>query len=33
MPEILHITQKARWVRAADEGAYRGDTLGTEGFI
>src|SRR4051812_38508865 len=33
MPEILHITPRARWEQAVAEGGYRGDTLETEGFI
>ena len=30
---IYHITTAAHWSRAQSEGAYRGDTLETEGFI
>jgi uncharacterized protein (DUF952 family) len=33
MPEILHITPRARWEQAVAEGAYRSDDLATEGFI
>jgi uncharacterized protein (DUF952 family) len=33
MPEILHITTRARWEQAVSEGEYRHDTLATEGFI
>src|SRR3954467_6192770 len=33
MPEILQITQRARWEQVIAEGEYRGDTLATEGFI
>jgi uncharacterized protein (DUF952 family) len=33
MPEILHITPRARWEQAVADGEYRGDTLATEGFI
>ncbi len=31
--QILHITSGDAWTRAGVEGAYRGDTLATEGFI
>jgi uncharacterized protein (DUF952 family)/SAM-dependent methyltransferase len=30
---ILHIAERAAWQRALDDGAYRGDTLDSEGFI
>ena len=30
---ILHITVRAQWNAAREAGAYRGDTLATEGFI
>lgn len=30
---ILHVTSTARWLEARAVGAYRGDTLATEGFI
>jgi uncharacterized protein (DUF952 family)/SAM-dependent methyltransferase len=30
---ILHLAERAAWDRAALDGAYRGDTLDTEGFI
>jgi uncharacterized protein (DUF952 family) len=30
---ILHITGRAQWEQARAAGAYRGDTLATEGFI
>jgi uncharacterized protein (DUF952 family) len=33
MPEILHITTRARWEQAVTEREYRGNTLATEGFI
>jgi uncharacterized protein (DUF952 family) len=33
MPEILHLTPRARWEQAVADGEYRGDTLATEGFI
>ena len=33
MPEILHITTRARWEQAIAQGEYRVDTLATEGFI
>jgi uncharacterized protein (DUF952 family) len=33
MPDILHITPRAKWDQAAPRGEYRGDTLATEGFI
>ena len=33
MPEILHITPRARWDQAVAEGVYRSDDLETEGFI
>ncbi|MBI5877462.1 MAG: DUF952 domain-containing protein [Chloroflexi bacterium] len=33
MTIILHITTPAQWAAAQAEGAYRGDTLATEGFI
>ena len=32
MPEILHVTPRARWEQAVAEGQYRGDTLAAEGF-
>lgn len=32
MPEILHVTPRARWGQAVAEGQYQGDTLATEGF-
>ena len=31
--EILHITTREAWEQAKQAGAYRGDTLDTEGFI
>lgn len=31
--EILHITTRAAWDQAQQAGAYRGDTLESEGFI
>ena len=31
--EILHITPRAAWEQARQTGAYRGDTLDSEGFI
>jgi uncharacterized protein (DUF952 family) len=33
MPDILHITTRARWEQAVAEGEYRSDDLATEGFI
>jgi uncharacterized protein (DUF952 family) len=33
MPEILHITPRARWEEAVAKGEYQGDTLAAEGFI
>ncbi len=33
MTIILHITRKADWEQARAAGAYRGDTLASEGFI
>ncbi len=30
---ILHITTRAQWEAAQSSGAYRGDTLASEGFI
>ncbi len=33
MTEILHITTAAQWAAAQQAGAYRGDTLDSEGFI
>ncbi|MBL8232737.1 MAG: DUF952 domain-containing protein [Bryobacterales bacterium] len=30
---ILHVTSRAAWLAAQHDGAYRGDTLATEGFI
>ena len=33
MPEILHITPRAKWEQALAEGEYRSDDLATEGFI
>ena len=34
MPELIyHITSAEQWQRAQTSGAYRGDTLETEGFI
>ncbi len=33
MPLILHITHQNQWQRAQIEGAYRADSLDTEGFI
>jgi uncharacterized protein (DUF952 family) len=33
MNTILHITQSDRWTKAKNLGAYRSDTLDTEGFI
>lgn len=33
MTEILHITTRAQWAAAQQAGAYRGDTLDSEGFI
>ncbi|BBB49291.1 DUF952 domain-containing protein [Pelolinea submarina] len=30
---ILHITDKASWAKAQQEGIYRGDSLEREGFI
>ncbi len=33
MAEILHITTAAQWNAAQEAGAYRGDTLDSEGFI
>ena len=33
MTEILHITSRAQWAAAQQAGAYRGDTLDSEGFI
>jgi uncharacterized protein (DUF952 family) len=30
---ILHVTSTARWMEAQQSGAYRGDTLASEGFI
>jgi uncharacterized protein (DUF952 family) len=33
MKTILHITQRAAWAAAKDVGAYRGNTLDSEGFI
>ena len=33
MPEILHITPRARWEQAVADGEYRSDDLATEGFI
>lgn len=33
MKTILHITQQAEWAAAKNLGAYRGNTLDTEGFI
>jgi uncharacterized protein (DUF952 family) len=33
MPEILHITPRARWERAVADGEYRSDDLATEGFV
>lgn len=32
-PLIYHITEAAAWEAAQQAGHYRGDTLGTEGFI
>jgi uncharacterized protein (DUF952 family) len=33
MTLILHITTREQWERAKSTGAYRGDTLDSEGFI
>lgn len=33
MTQILHITTAAQWAAAQEAGAYRGDTLDSEGFI
>ncbi len=33
MEMILHITTRLQWEQARQAGAYRGDTLDTEGFI
>jgi len=33
MTRILHITKHAQWEQAKLAGAYRGDTLDSEGFI
>ncbi len=33
MKTILHITQRAEWAAAKELGAYRGNTLNSEGFI
>ena len=33
MEEILHITTRAEWDRAVAGGAYRADSLATEGFL
>jgi uncharacterized protein (DUF952 family) len=33
MKTILHITRQAEWAAAKDLGAYRGNTLDSEGFI
>ena len=33
MPDILHITPRAKWEQAGIEGDCRGDTLATEGFL
>jgi uncharacterized protein (DUF952 family) len=33
MKTILHITQRAEWAAAKELGAYRGNTLDSEGFI
>jgi uncharacterized protein (DUF952 family) len=33
MAQILHITTAAQWAAARQAGAYRGDTLDSEGFI
>jgi uncharacterized protein (DUF952 family) len=33
VPDILHITSRARGAQAIAEGEYRGDTLASEGFI
>ena len=33
MTLILHITLRSHWQTAQQEGAYRADSLGTEGFI
>jgi sulfopyruvate decarboxylase subunit beta len=32
-PYILHITRREQWVEAKREGYYKGDTLGSQGFI
>src|SRR6266516_942958 len=32
-PYILHITRREQWVEAKQEGYYKGDTLGSQGFI
>jgi uncharacterized protein (DUF952 family) len=33
MARILHITTRSAWAAAQQAGAYRGDTLDSEGFI
>ena len=33
MNYVYHITKREQWEEARSAGAYRGDTLGTEGFI
>ena len=33
MATIFHITKRAEWERAAQEGVYRAPSLATEGFI
>lgn len=33
MKTILHITRQSEWAAAKDLGAYRGNTLDSEGFI
>jgi uncharacterized protein (DUF952 family) len=33
MAPLFHITTSAAWQQAQADGAYRGDTLATEGFI
>jgi uncharacterized protein (DUF952 family) len=30
---ILHVTKRERWEEARRDGVYRGDTLGSQGFI
>ncbi len=33
MTQILHITNKADWLKAIEEGSYQADSLPSEGFI